>query len=186
VGAGLGVLEKTGAFVGVVAELVAKDAEGVGGITEAESGLGSGQVFDKVGAEGLVLAVVGRFRGEEEAGILRDSYLVSSIDRHVSILSHYLRDVNRWRVLKVTTTIYCAFHGINKHFLMFRVLGGEMACFINSILIMSSSVLDNDNTRIGRGGWSFGDQDRDHNALTSREIARQLLVGRRKNSVERG
>jgi len=86
----LGVLEERGALLGVVAELVAKDPQGVGGITEALGGLGSGQLFDKVGAQGLILAVEGGFRGEEEAGISGNSYLLSSIDSHINILSQYL------------------------------------------------------------------------------------------------
>ncbi len=88
-------MEKAGAFVRIMAELVAQDAEGIGGVTEAASGLRSGQLFDKEGAEGLILTVVGGFRGEEEAGIWRDSYLISSIDSHILILPQYFIDVNR-------------------------------------------------------------------------------------------
>jgi hypothetical protein len=95
VGAGFGDLEEAGAFGWVVAELVAEDAEGIGGVTEAASGLGSGQLFDKEGAKGLILAVVGEFRGEEEAGVLGNSYLISSIDSHIFMLSHNIGNVNR-------------------------------------------------------------------------------------------
>jgi hypothetical protein len=57
VGAGFGVLEEGGAFLGVVAEVVAENAQGVGGITEAAGDLGAGQFLDEEGAEGFVLAV---------------------------------------------------------------------------------------------------------------------------------
>ena len=85
--AGLGVLEKAVALVPVMAEVRAEDAEGIGGVTEALGGLGSGQLFDKIGAERLILAVGGGFRGEEEAGLRGNSYLISSIDSHIYILS---------------------------------------------------------------------------------------------------
>jgi len=67
---GLGVLEERGAFLGVVTELVAEDAQGVGGITEAAGDLRAGQLLHEEGAEGLVLAVEWRFGTEEELGLL--------------------------------------------------------------------------------------------------------------------
>jgi hypothetical protein len=85
--AGLGVLEKVIALVAVMAEVIAEDAEGIGGVTEALGGLGSGQLFDKIGAERLILAVVGGFRGEEEAGLPGNSYLISSIYIHIYTMS---------------------------------------------------------------------------------------------------
>jgi hypothetical protein len=72
-------LEERGAFVGVVAELVAEDAQGVGGVTEAAGDLRARQLLDKEGAEGLVLAVEWRFGAEEELGLLGISYFISSI-----------------------------------------------------------------------------------------------------------
>jgi hypothetical protein len=70
---GLGVLEESGAFLGVVTELVAEDAHGVGGITEAASDLRPRHFLHEEGAEGLVLAVEWRFGGEEELGLFRIS-----------------------------------------------------------------------------------------------------------------
>jgi hypothetical protein len=55
---------------GLVAELPAQDAEGSGGVTEAASDFVGGEFFDKIGAEGFVLAL-GRGLGcEEEASFL--------------------------------------------------------------------------------------------------------------------
>ena len=51
-----------------MAELVAEDAEPAGGITEALGGLGRRELFDEVGAQGLVLALEGLLGGEEEGG----------------------------------------------------------------------------------------------------------------------
>jgi hypothetical protein len=59
--------EEGGAFLGVVAELVAEDAEGAGRIAEAPRRLGGRELFDEVGAEGLVLAMQ-RPLGREEEG----------------------------------------------------------------------------------------------------------------------
>ena len=66
----LGVLEERGALLGVVAELVAKDPQGVGGITEAVGDLRAGQFLHKKGAQSLVLAVERGLRAEEEAGLV--------------------------------------------------------------------------------------------------------------------
>jgi hypothetical protein len=59
--------------VGVVAELIAEDAEGVGGVSEAAGDLGSGQFLDEEGAQGLVLTMERRFGAEEELGLARMS-----------------------------------------------------------------------------------------------------------------
>jgi hypothetical protein len=52
----------------VVAELVGQDAEAAGRIAAATGGLGRGEAFDEIGAEGFVLAVGGILGLEEEAG----------------------------------------------------------------------------------------------------------------------
>jgi len=65
----LGGLEEAGAFGGIVAELVAEDAEGAGGVGEATGDLGAGELIDEVSAEGFVLAVEGDFGGKKELGV---------------------------------------------------------------------------------------------------------------------
>lgn len=54
--------------MGVLAELVAKDAKAPRGVAEALSGDGGGEVFDEIGPEGLVLAVGGVGAGQEDVG----------------------------------------------------------------------------------------------------------------------
>ena len=58
--------EEGGALGGVMAELVAEDAEGPRGVAEAASDLVGGESLDEVGAEGLVLSLERRFGGQEE------------------------------------------------------------------------------------------------------------------------
>jgi len=70
---GLGVLEESGAFLGVVTELVAEDAQGVGGITEVGCDLRAGPFVHEEGAQGFVLAVEGGFGSEEELGLFQVS-----------------------------------------------------------------------------------------------------------------
>jgi hypothetical protein len=83
--AGLGVLEKAVTLVPVMAEVIAEDAEGIGGVAEAFGGLGSGPLFDKIGAERLILAMLGGFRGEEEAGLRGNSYRICDSDSREGI-----------------------------------------------------------------------------------------------------
>jgi hypothetical protein len=57
--------------VGLVsAEVVAQDAEGTGGVAETPGDLFSGELFDKISAQGLVLTLAGGGWVEEEAGFL--------------------------------------------------------------------------------------------------------------------
>ena len=56
---------------GILAKLVDEDAEAAWGVTEAASGLGTGNAVDEKGAEGLVLAVRGVGGFEESAGKVR-------------------------------------------------------------------------------------------------------------------
>jgi hypothetical protein len=63
----LGVAEEAGAFLGVVAELVAEDAKRPGGIGEPAGHGGGRLLVHKEGAEGFVLAVE-RVVGREEEG----------------------------------------------------------------------------------------------------------------------
>jgi len=64
------VLKERGTFVGVVAELVTEDAQGVGGVTEAAGDLRAGQFLNEEGAESFVLSMERRFGAEEELGLL--------------------------------------------------------------------------------------------------------------------
>jgi hypothetical protein len=91
------VLEESGAFAGVVAEVVAEDTEGVGGVTEAAGGLWARQLFDKEGAQGLILALEGRLGAEEELGLVGIRYVVCSIDNYICIMLYRIQYVNnRW------------------------------------------------------------------------------------------
>ncbi len=69
-GSGLGVLKERGAFVRVMAELVAEDAQGVGGVTEAAGHLRARGFLDEKGAESLIWALEWRFGAEKEPGLL--------------------------------------------------------------------------------------------------------------------
>jgi len=71
--AGFGVLEEAGTFGWVVAKLVAKDTESIGGVTEACGDLGARKLLYKEGTQGLVLAMVSGVRGEKEPGITLNS-----------------------------------------------------------------------------------------------------------------
>ena len=61
--------EEGGALGGVVAELMAEDAEGPRRVAEAASDFVGGESLDEVGAEGLVLPLERRFGGQEEPGL---------------------------------------------------------------------------------------------------------------------
>jgi len=67
-GARFEVLEKGGFST---AEVVTENAEGAWGVAEALGNLVGGRAFQEVGAKGLVLALGGRGRLAEEAGLFR-------------------------------------------------------------------------------------------------------------------
>jgi len=69
-GSGLGLLKEGATFVGVMAELVAEDPQGIVGVAEAAGDLGAGQLLDEEGAQGLVLALERGLRAEEEFGLV--------------------------------------------------------------------------------------------------------------------
>jgi len=72
--------------VGVMAEVVAQDLEGPRRVAEVASDLGRGALFDEVGAQGLVLALLrGGWCEEEAAGV---AYRIWLSDRHMSMLLH--------------------------------------------------------------------------------------------------
>jgi len=72
-GCGLGSLGRSEEEVpwGTLAELVDEDAEAPRGVTEAASGLGTGEPLDEESAEGLVLPVGGVGGFEEDPGEVR-------------------------------------------------------------------------------------------------------------------
>jgi hypothetical protein len=83
--------EEGSALLGIVAELMAKDAEGAGGVAEATGHLGRGLLIDEVGTEGFVLALHGELRGQEEFLVARRRYVIRSVGLHISIVlqEHY-------------------------------------------------------------------------------------------------
>ena len=62
-------LEESGAKVGIVAKLMAEDAEGTRGITESVGDFDRGKLLDEEGTQSFVLPLETRFGGEEEGGI---------------------------------------------------------------------------------------------------------------------
>jgi hypothetical protein len=90
----LGSLKEASAFGGIVAELVAEDAQGAGGVGEATSNLRARELLDEVSAEGFVLAVEGDFRDKEELGVRVSSYLITRIVDHYASILYREVDVN--------------------------------------------------------------------------------------------
>jgi hypothetical protein len=72
--------------LGVVAEVVTQNLERAGGVAKGASDLGGRDVFDEVSAQGLVLALLGRRRLEEEAR--RIAYVKWLSVRHLSTVLH--------------------------------------------------------------------------------------------------
>jgi hypothetical protein len=61
--------EEPCAKVGIVAKLMAEDAEGTWGITKSAGDLDRGKLLDEEGTQGFVLPLEMRFGGKEEGGI---------------------------------------------------------------------------------------------------------------------
>lgn len=57
----------------IVAELIAEDAEGAGGIAEAAGDVGGRLLLEEVSPEGFLLALHGELRGQEEVLVGRCS-----------------------------------------------------------------------------------------------------------------
>jgi hypothetical protein len=72
--------------MGVVAELMTKDAEGARGIAEALGHIRGGLLLDEEGAESLVLALEGEFGGEEKTLVGMCCYLITSTGGHNIIM----------------------------------------------------------------------------------------------------
>ena len=82
----LDLLEESGAFCGVVPELVTENAKSARRVIKAARDLLRSDVFNKIAAQGFVLAVDGIFRGEEEIRFRGLRYPISSTDRHIVIM----------------------------------------------------------------------------------------------------
>ena len=78
--------EEGRAFQGIVAELMAEDAEGAGGVTETTGDFSRRLVIDEEGTERFVLALQGELGGEEEVLVARCSYLIRSAGLHIPIV----------------------------------------------------------------------------------------------------
>jgi hypothetical protein len=78
--------EEGSAFLGIVPELIAEHAEGAWRVPEAASDVAGGLVIDEEGTEGLVLALQGELRGEEEVLVSRRRYLIRSAGLHKQIM----------------------------------------------------------------------------------------------------
>jgi hypothetical protein len=86
--------EEGSAFVGIVAELIAEDAEEAGGVAKAASDVGRGLLIDEEGAEGFVLALQRELRGKEEVLVARCGYLIRSAGLHIQIVLQKHEAVN--------------------------------------------------------------------------------------------
>jgi len=78
--------EEGSTFLGVVAELMAEDAEGARGVTEAAGYVAGGLLIDEIGAEGFVLALQGELGGKEEVVVVGCRYLIRSAGLHNSMM----------------------------------------------------------------------------------------------------
>src|SRR5438093_1825923 len=82
----LDLLEKPGAFCGIVAELMTEDSKGAGRVIKTAGGLVRRYVFKEVAAKCFVLAMHGIFRREKELRFGRSRYPLSSTDSHITIM----------------------------------------------------------------------------------------------------
>jgi len=86
--------EEGSTFLGIVAELIAEDAEEAGGVAKAARDVGRGLFIDEEGAEGFVLALQGELRRKEEVLIARCGYLICSAGLHIEIVLQKHEAVN--------------------------------------------------------------------------------------------
>jgi hypothetical protein len=86
--------EEGSPFLGVVAKLIAEDAEEAGGVTEAASDVAGGLLIDEEGTEGFVLALQGELRGKEEVLVARCDYLIRSAGLHIEMVLQKHEAVN--------------------------------------------------------------------------------------------
>ncbi len=81
--AALRLAEEGSALLGIMAELMAKDAEGAGGVAEAAGHVGRGLLIDEESAEGFVLALHRELGGKEEFLVGRSRYPICSAGVHI-------------------------------------------------------------------------------------------------------
>jgi hypothetical protein len=110
-----GLAEEGSAFLGIVAELIAENAEGARRVAETAGDLGRGLLIDEAGTEGFVLALQGELRGEEEVLVGGCSYLIRSAGLHIVMMLQKHCPVNmfgEWRRLAGTK---CRKQGHERH-----------------------------------------------------------------------
>ena len=78
--------EEGGAFIGVVAELMAEDAEGAQGIAETAGHIAGGLFIDEEGSEGFVLALQRELWGKEELLVGGSNSLIDRTGGHIEIM----------------------------------------------------------------------------------------------------
>jgi len=69
-----------------MAELMAEDSEGTGGVAETTGDVAGGLLLNEVSTEGFVLALHGELRGQEEVLVARCRYLIRSAGLHISMV----------------------------------------------------------------------------------------------------
>jgi hypothetical protein len=89
--------EKGSAFLRIVAELMAEDAEGARGVAETAGHVAGRFFIDEVSTEGFVLALQGELRGKEEVPVARCHYLIRSAGRHIQMMLSKHDVVNMFR-----------------------------------------------------------------------------------------
>ena len=75
--------EEGSTFLGIVAELIAEDAEEAGRVTEAAGYVAGRFLIDEVGPEGFVLSLQRELGGKEEVLVARLGYLICSAGVHI-------------------------------------------------------------------------------------------------------
>jgi hypothetical protein len=91
--------EEGGAFVRVVTELMAEDAESAGGVAETAGDVSGSLLLNEVGAEGLILALQRELRREEELLVGRGRYLIGSAGLHIPIVLQNHLFVNMFKTV---------------------------------------------------------------------------------------
>jgi len=99
--------EEGSALLGIVAELMAKDAEGAWGVTKTAGDVAGGLVVDEEGAESLVLALNGELWGQEEFIIRLGDYLIYSTGLHTMIVLQKHATVNMFWIAGSNEWLLC-------------------------------------------------------------------------------
>ena len=130
---------------GIAPEVVTQDVEGPGRVTEGGGDLRTGAAFDKVGAERLVLALLGGGGFEEEAADV--TYVFRFAYRHDVTVSHTISCVNldfglkRWCLCQssINTGIVLLLRLRVEGFLDRRVTPSDMR-YRSTILLITPSI----------------------------------------------